>query len=304
MSVLHHSLAKAFGISSVVREKGYYKTIDGMYMIRKTRDPQIPARHQITEHCIQAGYPWMERYYLSQSGQPFVFMDGDYYIMTDLVRFAEADFSNADEFLKIVGSLAHWHSCARGSDTDMPLQASRPSTPLTETMKSQLEALDAIRKKVAKYSKWSDFDVLFLKNYPEYKERITKALKLLESTGYIKRFNKARQMNHICHNGLKEEIFRISCDAVYITKLDFATVDYQLADLCGLIRRKKNYDIDNNRILDVYSKVNPLDPEEEVILEAMLLYPQAFVKIVREYYQKKRSWTPVAMANKMREVLL
>ena len=307
MSGLHHSVTTAFGVSGIIREKGYYKTMDGTRMIRKTKDgsDQVLARHQIIEHCVQAGYPWMDQHHLSQSGKPCVFAEGENYIMTDLIRYREADFSDPKEFIKIIESVAKWHSCARGVPLTTSLCKGRPPTPLTEEFKAQGEALDAIRKRIRKQSKWSDFDVLFLKNYPGYREQIQRALKLLESTSYLKRCQKARQMGHICHGGLKEDCIRIQTDRVYITKLDQASIDYQLIDLCGLIRRreKRQKDLERSKILEAYDRILLLEPEEEVIIEAMLLYPLAFIKIVTEYYQKKRTWTPIAMINKMKDIL-
>ena len=310
MSGLHHSVISAFAVPGIVKEKGYYKTRDGTRMIRKTKDTagQISARHHIIEHCIKAGYPWIDRYHLTQFGQPYIFADAENHIMLDLIPHREADFTDAQEFIMVVEAVARWHACARDLALPSALHIGRPPVPLTDSFRTQAETLTAIHKRIRRQSKWSDFDVLFLKSYHEYKERMHRARQLLESTNYLKRWQKARQMNHICHGGLKEECLRIHKDKVYITKLEQATVDYQLNDLCSLIRRREKLDkdvqqIDRNTIYKAYSKILHTEPEEEVILEAMLLYPLAFVKIVLEYYQKKRSWTPVAMANKMREIL-
>lgn len=304
MSGLHHSVLTAFGISGAVKEKGYYKT--STKIIRKTKDmrEQIMAKHQVFEHC--KGYPWLERYHLSKSGQPYAYANGEHYIMTDLIRYREADFSDSDEFLKIVGSVAQWHRCARNIELSAPLQRGRKPSPLTDTFQKQIELMDSVLKRIRKQSgKYSDFDVLFIKSCPEYRERISKAHTMLTSTGYESRFQTANDRNHICHGGLKEDCIRVSGDLVYITNLESAVVDYQLNDLCALIRRREklNLMLDRERIIEAYCRVLPIDPEEEIILEAMLLYPQAFVKLVSEYYQKKRTWTPVAMANKMQEVL-
>lgn len=305
MSGLHHSVATAFGVSHVIREKGYYKTVDGKRVIRKTKDAceQILARYEIIERCIQAGYPWVERFYMSQSGKPYVAADGGLYVMTDLIRCPDANFSELAECLKAVRAIARWHSCARGAGLTLPLYKGRPPIPLIEEYRTQSEAIASILKRVRKQSKWSDFDVMFLKSCPDYGERIQQALQLMEGTSYLKRFNKAKQAGHICHGGLKEACLRICGEHVFITKFDHIAVDYQLNDLCSLVRRGQNAGLEHEKILEAYNQIIPLDEEEEVILEAMLLYPNAFVKLVTEYYQKRRSWTPIAMANKMREIL-
>lgn len=316
MSGLHHSVTTAFGLSGTVREKGYYKTTDGMRVIRKTKDgrSQILAWHQIKEHCNVFGYPWMDRYYLTNSGNPYVFSDGEYYVMTDNFHNREVDFTDIQGFLKVVKAVAHWHKCARGVSfsNEAVLNKGQLSAPLTEIFKAEGEALDTIRKRIRKQSQLSDFDVLFVKHYPKYKELTQKACQLLESTGYLKRISQARKMFHICHGNLKEDYMYLHGDQVFITKLNDASFDYQLNDLCSLIRRREKKhkhqkelekNLDRSRILEAYNQVVPLETEEEIILEAMLLYPSAFIKIVTEYYKKNRTWTPVSMANKMQEVL-
>ena len=311
MSSLQHLVAMSFGVSGIVRERGSYKTTDGTREIFKTKDVQgqILARHQIIEHCKKAGFPWMDHYYLTRQGYPCVFADGDNYVMTNRLQCRDTDFSDAAEFLQVIQTIAHWHRSARdvAFKDGAELSLSKNATPLTEIFRAKCEALDVIHKRIRRQSRWSDFDVLFLKNFSGYRERIRKALLMLEGTGYLKRWQNARQMGHICHGRPKEDCLRI-CEKsgeVYITKLDDAAVDYQLTDLWAIIRRKEKADgpTDRSLIARAYSEIIPLEPEEEIILEAMLTYPLAFVKIVTEYYRKKRTWTPVSLSNKISEIL-
>ena len=307
MGGLHHSVAIAFNVSGTIREKGYYKTTDGKRVIRKTKDGHrhIRALHEIKNHCKEAGYPWMDQNHLAKNGQPYVLSDKEHYVMTDLIHYREANFADPMEFLKIVEATACRHKAARNIKFSKEAALYVSASPLTEIIQEQKEHFETIRKRIRKQSKLSDFDVIFVKHYPEYQERILKAQKLLESTGYLKLFREAKEKNHICHNSLKEDCLRIYGDWVYITRLEQATADYQLVDLSNLIRRreKEHKDLKRDKIVEAYSKILFLEREEEIILEAMLLYPSAFIKIVNEYYQKKRSWTPAYMTNKLREAL-
>ena len=307
MAGLHHSVVSGFTApNKVVREKGYFKTIDGTKMIRKTKDEydQIMARFQLINHCIKKGYPFLERYHPSKGGPPFVIQDGEYYVMTSLFSYPEADFTVDAEFLKVVGALAKFHKAARGVVFNGDAFLHKGTPPLTEIIQADSLALDAIRKRIRKQSKMSDFDVLFVKHFSDYRNRIFRAQQLLENTNYLKYFTNAIKFNHICHGSLKEDCLKVGDKQVYITNLENTKIGYQLDDLCDLIRRRERKAPANiSIIIDTYSNELPLMPEEEIILEAMLLYPSAFVKISTEYYQKKRSWTPISMINKMQEVV-
>ena len=312
MSGYHHLLAREFGVPSLIKEKGYFVTTDGTRQIRKTKDSPvtITARYQLTLHCMK-NYPWMEKYYLAKNGQPYALTEGDYYIMTDHLPYPEADFSNPSQLAASAESLALWHKSARDISFSDGAFLPHELFPLTDILQNNITSLGIIRKRIRRQSQLSDFDVLFIKNFDKYKDRIVNALELLKGTNYLKRFENARNMNYICHGSPKENCIRIKDGKAYITKLDNGKINYQLNDLCIFIRRaKKAHDNAQNtgqlkqyEIIEAYNKVLPLEPDEEIILQAMLLYPSAFVKIVFEYYQKKRTWIPVSMLNKMREVL-
>ena len=299
MGGLHNSITNAFGVQKVLRDKGNYINSDGTLLIRKTRDMQISARYQLCRHCSKAGYPWLESYHLSRDGKPYVLHEGEYYVMTDLIKHPEADFSSEDEFLRAVTALASFHKAARG------LEIGDKIPPFTDELRIQGAKIDDIRKRIRKLKKLSDFDLMYVKNYSDFRDRIKRASQLLESTGYLKREANAFKQGHICHGALKENCLRVNGHDIYMCKFENSYRGYQLKDLAELVRRreKKVANVDIGLVCETYSQVLPLDPEEEVILGAMLLYPVAFVKICSEYYQKKRSWTPVSMANKMQEII-
>jgi len=313
MSGLHHSVIVEFGVagSKIAREKGYYtcKTEDYARMIRKTQDTpsQIWARHQIKEHCIRNGYHWVDRNYLTRNGQPYIYADGETYVMTDLLTCPETDFTDPIQLNKVVEAMAQWHKCTRGMifEGEAAIYKGRPPALLTERYKAQGEAFELIRKRLRKQSQLSDFDVMVIKHYADYHGRILQAQAILNSTKYHEKSLFARANGHICHGGIKEEAMRIQGANIYITKLENSYVDYQLGDLCALILRheKKGGTMPRTQIIETYAKILPLQPDDEKILQAMLLYPTAFAKIVMEYYNKKRTWIPMAMINRLREIL-
>jgi spore coat protein I len=223
----------AFGVQKVFREKGNFRNADSTLLIRKTKDSQISSRYQLCQHCSKSGYPWLESYYLSRSGKPYVIYEGEYYVMTDLFRHTEADFSDKPEFLRSVSALAGFHKAARGIEIDGKVP------PLTEEFQIQGIKIDNIRKRIRKQKKLSDFDLMFVKNYSDYRDRIKRAENILESTSYLKREAEAVKRGHICHGALKENCLRVHGNDVYICKFESAHKGYQLRDLADLIRRRE-----------------------------------------------------------------
>ena len=328
MGELSAQVLKGFDVSAkkIVKEKAYYicDTADGLRMIRSTADTaeHIIFQHTIKEHVSEAGYPRTDRFYLcALTGLPYVLSGDERYVMTDFWDYREADFTNPDEFLLIVESVAHWHTCARhinfpatpSSDDLLPTFPIGNQSGISSSVdffRKQGSALNTVKKKVSKQARLSDFDVMFIKNANSYAQQISDAAALLETTGYAACQERAQQENYICHNTLKEESLRVNDHDIYITQYADASIDYQLNDLCGLIRRYGQHENDPavagasiHQVLAVYNRIIPITQEEIKILYALLLYPYNFIKIVTQYYNKKRTWTPSAIINRMQAVV-
>ena len=309
---LHNAVVNGFGIlGKVGREKGCYKVAEGKKWVRKTGDPAavLWARLQAKTHCAAQGYPWLEQTYTAKDGAPYVFADGAYFEMTDRFLLPEVDLTDQSQFLHAAEALAHWHkACQAVAFTAGAVPRQQPKD-LTKQSRSDADALQRIRKRLRKCSGLSEFDVLFIKHYDFYAARIQQAGEIFTDTQYEARRQAACARGQLVHGALKEDCMLVEAaqNAVYITKWDNIRHDHPITDLCALFRRRQKKAAPSAEAqaeaLAAYQAVVPLNADEVSALTAMLLYPAPFVAIVAEYYQKKRSWTPIALINKMEEVL-
>lgn len=309
MNELNASVLKGFGLRAgrIVKEKAYYicDTPNGLRMIHKTPEDgdRIRFQHAIKEHAAQTGYPWVDRYCIAESGLPYTTVAGENYVMTAYFERKEPDFASWPDFARVLEAVARWHRAVRnvafGEQTKIFMQ----TTPLTEVFAKQGAELASIRKRVTRQARLSDFDVLFIKNAGYYTRQVKNALHDLEHTDYAVWCAQAASQRHICHNALKEESLPASGDQVYVTQYTDACVDMQLNDLCGLIRRYAQRAGVNaappSAVLEAYDRIEPISSEGVAILHALLQYPYHFIKIVTQYYSKKRTWTPNAITNRM-----
>ncbi|MDR1665108.1 MAG: hypothetical protein LBR83_09355 [Clostridiales bacterium] len=314
MGELNSAVLKQFGlrVGKVSREKAYFicETPEGAYRVSKTADTpgRIFFMHELKERLTGAGFPWVDRYAVALTGEPFATAGGDRYVMTAFTPRRESDFTDFIDFSRVVEAVARWHSLARAVDFSPKAAVMIPAQTLPEIFRKQTSELAATRKRVSRQARLSDFDVLFIKNANHYMAQMNKAAAALEATGYGARKALALSEKHICHNSLKEEYLPVSGEQVWVTHYSEACVDLQLIDLCGLIRRYVQRTGLCARplanLLEIYSRFAPLGQGDVEILRAMLLYPYPFIKITSQYYSKKRSWTPNAITNRMQQALL
>jgi len=309
---LNVQILQAFGVKArrIVKEKSYYicGTDKGGKIVRKSLEPEsrVVFEHEVKEHLSASGFPYVDRFTLSQQGLPYAELDGALYVMTDAISAREADFGSNADFQKIIAAVAAMHRLAR----EIPLTGtSAPrSGDVLEIYRRQIAELDSVRKKISGARKrLSDFDVLFLKNHAHYAERMRASVSALEKTKLAEKRNSAKRNTAVCHNLLKEEYVSLGGEHTYITGFSQAAVDYQIFDLSAVLTRyAKNLPAEPvplAALLELYDKHCTLDRDDLEILYPLLKYPGKFVKICGQYYSKNRTWTPNAIGNRIEGVL-
>ena len=312
MERLSPAVLESFGVCSVCSRnikkiKGHYlcSTDNGLVKVHITSEPPeaILQQHSIKEYLAAMGFPWTGRFQLTKSGQPYVLIGRETYVMTSLPQhYREIDIDSEGEVLQAFKSLAHFHIAAQ----NMPQTSIPHAQPLPETYTHQINELNQAGKQARRSPRLSDFDVSFIKHAPHYKEIMEESIARLQSTNYTQQRNNAITHNHLCHNSLKEENLLSTSPVTHIINFSNAVIDTQLSDIAALVRRyaqRSSKSIPIGRLLQAYDKVNPLPQGATDILHAQLRFPWAFMKIVTQYYSKKRNWTPNGLLHRMNTIL-
>ena len=313
MDKLSPAVLEAFGVNSrrIKREKGRYlcDTACGTMNVHITSEPPeaIRLQHYIKEYLAERGFPWTDQYQLANTGQPFVLLGRDTYVMTKYPHERrELDFENEAEVIKAFETLALFHiaACDIARQTAPHFSSYIPqSPPKPEIYLRQISELAQAGKQARRGPRLSDFDVLFIKHAPRYGEIMQSSISLLAGTGYAKLYSEAINRGSLCHNAIKEENILSGTHIINFSKVE---IDLQLSDLTALIHRyaqRSSKNIPVRRLLEAYDAVNPLPAGAEDILYALLIFPWAFVKIITQYYSKKRNWTPNGLINRMDAIL-
>ncbi len=309
---LYTLVLQGFGLKAhrITKEKSYFicSTSQGALKLQKSFDtPEgILFQHSIKEHLQRKGFPVADRFLLSVDGLPYVLYDQSVYTLGHLPPGKEANFSDTRCFEGVVATLAHFHQKANHiAFPGSPILSDQ--RPLTDYAKD-LADLVVMRKRISSQKRMSDFDVLFLKNYESYATQLQQALELLDKNAALNHYmKKAREENAVCHGIMKSESFLVDKGQMLLVNYSMASVGSRMLDLSSLIRRYakrlQGYIITVEDIVRLYDRHASLEREELNILYPLLLYPQKFIRICNQYYAKKRTWTPNAIANRMENLL-
>ena len=308
MSDILTALPAQFGLdrTRAVKQRGYFlcETPSGTAKIAKTYEPHraIHLRHGLLELLEGAGFSHTDKIMLSTRDMPFVQFGRETYVMSKHVAGRDMDLNCPQDMVLALESLARFHIAARGFDS-----LGIPVAPrLTEVFDKNHAFLTKMAKQMGKTSRLSDFDIMFIKNVPQCIEMARESAQLLVQTDYTALYAAAAEQCHICHNALKEENLPIYQGECYITNFTEAAVDAQITDLASFLRRyarRSNREIPLDKLMEIYDRICPLPNSAPEIIHAVLVHPWQFVKIVRQYSNKKRGWTPIAIMSRMQALL-
>ncbi|MCL2188361.1 MAG: hypothetical protein FWC16_07620 [Defluviitaleaceae bacterium] len=302
-----NTILECFNVKSrrTHKERGAYicRTEVGEIKIAKSNEApnKIQFAHVVKEHVAQKGFTHTDRYLTTAEGQPFVRLGVDIYTAAFNPSGNELDYSCPEAVRATVARLARLHAASRG------VAGEGYAAPSMEATYNQgAEILAQAIKQASRQKKRADFDMLLIKSASAYEALVHNARSLLSATPYAALRAHALENHHICHNALKEEFIYHENGTVFFSRFTGAANDTQLADLAFFLRRyalKTANPLPLPALMQIYHKNNPLPEGAEGIIRASLLYPASFVKTVKQYYAKKRSFTPAGMLHRMEKVL-
>ena len=315
MDELNVQALLGFGVTArrVVKARaGYTCYADkGCFWVQKNFDTPsaIWFRHDVKEHAAAAGVPVADRFCLSVTGDPYVRLGGALYTMSVLCPYKDASFADSGQLMGAVSVAAAFHKAARSITFTEKVEMAdfNPEAPSPDLFLKNLQELHYMKKKVAAGKRLSDFDVLFIKHYDFYARQIETAAALLAESGFTALNAQAVAERAVCHGALKEENMPTDGETVYLSNFSKASPGHFLTDLAALIiryaKRLPGAAVPLRDITARYAETFPLSIESRRALYPLLLYPDKFVRICRQYYSKKRTWTPIALTSRMEAAL-
>lgn len=291
----------------IYAEKGYYicKTNKGLRKVKKYSGSRemLLFENDIRDNLLKKNYNGIDKFYLSIYQKPYVLKENNYYVMSDYTAYTKSDYNNVEHVNKIAEELGLIHKLTIGTKFNDKIIYNKG---LIREGEKAYRKLKYIKKHIGKNTHYSDFDIIFLKNYEYYLDKIEYCIKSLKNTKYEILLEEAKTRIFVSHNLIKEESIVYIENKIHINDFSRGCVTYPIIDLKSLIERniKKSDNINLYEIINRYNKTNILTNEDLKILYIILNYPTRFIKISNEYYSKKRSFIPNYLINSLEKAIL
>lgn len=208
-----------------------------------------------------------------------------------LYRGRECEFSNPLDIEITAKELGQLHNAGEGFRNDR--KDKKQFGRAIDMFSRRLDEMRFFKSIANMHEMKNDFDKIFLDNVDYYISEIEKSIQALKKSSYLKLCGEEDKIV-ICHNDLAHHNIIINNDKAYFIDFDYAVIDLKVRDLSNFINKAiKNFAFDINRANDIlknYCTFNDLDKREKEVLRALLMFPEDFFNISKDYYSRRKDW--------------
>ena len=261
--------------------------------------------HGAKEHLASNGFPFIDPYVLTASGDPGFYHNNSLYALTDLIDGRESSFDSDADLVKAAAALAGMHKASAGYIAPEGCKVQNELGRLPGYFAKRLEDIKKMRKQ-AKRGK-GRFDQLFLQYADHFINVGEKASKELAASAYEKLAAKTWDEKSFCHHDYTHHNIILNDGRVTIINFNYCCYELRVYDVANLLRRKMRkcgWDVSKSElIIRSYCSVDSLDREEMEVMKIVLQFPQKFWRVANRYYNSRRSWSEKRYVNRLQEVI-
>lgn len=296
-------------IKNIALYKDVYiiNTSKGRKILKKTVlfPERIEFIHSVKEHLYHNDFKNIDRYLCTIEGKPYLTIDSDNFVITDVIDGYECNFDNRNELVNASKLLAKMHKASRGYIPPAGCTVKDELGKLPQYFAKRLDEIKRLRKTAKKGR--SKFDWLFIEHFDYFYNMGENATRQINSSIYENLVASTRKEGIFCHHDYTHHNILISNDKYSLINFEFCCLELKVYDLANLLRRKMrrcDWDINEAKaIVKEYKSIETLSEEDYYVLKVILQFPQKFWRVVNKYYNSKRSWSEKSFVAKLQEVI-
>ena len=307
-------IERQFGIKieSIKPNKGVYflKTDRGNKCLKKVNYgiQKLLFVYGAKEHLRNNGFNQVDKNDLNVDGTSYAVVNEDIYTLSEWIEGRECDFTNIDDLIAASKTLAKLHEASKGYE---PPENSKLKTDIgrwPSLMEKRTKALDKMRDMCRKKNQKTEFDLLYLKNYEEFKKLGIIAKEILSDSAYLELCKKAEQDKNFCHHDYTyHNIIVDDNDNVHVIDFDYCKREVRVYDISNFlikVLKRVDWDIEYAKtIIEAYDSVSPIEEEEYKVLYAFLVFPQRFWRLSNRFYYNEVNWGQKIFDRKINDLI-
>lgn len=295
---------------SSYRGRGAYicETNKGVKLLKvlETTVNRMWFEYYIKQHLIENGFLSVDQF-ITIDNIPFLEENDKKYVLKNWCNGRECNLFDEDEIFAAIENLAKLHKVLRYIKFPEIINKYNNLGGLPTNFKRHSKELKKVRKYIRNQSRWTEFDILFLKNYNYYYEKSKKSINGIDKSNYYNLVKKAKEQNHVCHGQYTQHNILLTNDDMITVNFERSCLDVQMLDLYHFIRKvmeKNDWNcILGIHIIEKYNQYNTIGKDDLNLLYYLLMYPEKFWKISNYFFNTRKAWKPKRSLSKLEKII-
>lgn len=250
---------------------------------------------------IKPKYSKVMEFVNTKDNNKYAEWEGELYCVMNKAPGRECEYSNPIDLSIAATGIAKFHKASEGFRHKNSKK--NISGNIINNFSRRQEEMQFFRNMALIYENKKEFDEIFLLNVECYINKIQESIKFLQNSPYYKLCSEEDKVV-LCHHDLAHHNIIIDNNDACFIDFDYAVIDLKIHDLCNFINKViKNFafDIDKAKlILSNYDNVNEISKREMEVLYGMLLFPEDFYEIAKDYYTKRKDWEEQVFVSRLK----
>ncbi|MDF2593172.1 MAG: CotS family spore coat protein [Clostridia bacterium] len=280
----------------------------GTKMLKKVKrdDAKLQFAASAYQYLYDRGFCNMSRINKTQSDGCSFEYNTSRYIVQDYTRGNVMEIRTPEAAAKIAEALALLH---KAGENFVPPQGGHARVDWGKWM----DKFKANSINIKKYGKGlqdkkilTKFDKIYEKCAQEYYEKMFNAYLILRNFGYLEKVQQSMKQNQLIHSEYRRHSLLLDDQgAVFVINLENCAYDIREADIATMLESftGRNKAELAGAALKAYSRIIKLDRRSIKVIQALILQPKHFYKVIERYYGRKKNFTEAELCYKLERAI-
>jgi CotS family spore coat protein len=290
-------------------DKGILLYIEsGIKMLKKIKrdDAKVQFAASAYQYLEDRGFHNMSKINKTLNGSYSFVYNNSKYIVQDYVRGKVIEIKTPEAAAKVAETLAMLH---KAGENFVPPQGGHARVDWGKWM----DKCKANSINIKKYYKGlqdkktlTRFDRLYERYAEDYYEKMFNAYLVLRNFGYLEKVQQSMKQNQLIHSEYRRHsLLSNDLGEVFVTNLENCAYDIREADIATMLESftGKNKAELVRAALKAYSSIIKLDRRSIKVIQAFVLEPKHFYKVIERYYGRKKNFTEAELVYKLERAI-
>lgn len=271
----------------------------------RARKKNLLFAHDVKEHLHKNSFTNLNRFIVAKDKAPFFVKDDTTYVVEEILPSNTLEETTLNDFILGSQTLGEMHNVASDIKTHHSMW---DEGKLERIFQKRTSELNKVRNRIQKEKRYDNMDRLVINAYEKCMGQCLQAQDFLKNANYQKLFQDAKNKSVFCHSSFKGDNIRVGENGnIFVGGFEYAKSDFPIMDLCSylkrFLRKVGGGKEDINSIIMSYHEKNPISYEESLLLKALAIYPEKFLRVINEHYNKRRCCVSSAMEDRLTQII-